>query len=130
MVHEACAAFIVALATVMDPAPAAAAVVAPAGHVETALGIAATTTPAGRLSVKPMPDCAGLPAPLASVKVRVDVPPKSIASGAKAFVSAAWTTVNVAEAAVPVTATGPVADGAEVWFAAAPGVVLVTFTST
>ena len=42
-----------------------------------------------------MPDCAGLPAPLVSVKVSVEVPPTSIVVGANALSSEACTTVSV-----------------------------------
>ena len=37
------------------------------------VGALAITMPAGNVSVNARPDCAGLPAPLAMVKVRVDV---------------------------------------------------------
>ena len=67
----------------------------PEGHVVVTFGAAATTTFAGSVSVKLMPDCAGLPAPLASVKVSVDVPPTSIAAGANALLRDACETVRV-----------------------------------
>src|SRR5260221_9312429 len=57
-------------------------------------GVAATVIAPGSVSVKLMPDCAGLPAPLASVKVRVEVPPTLIVVGANALLSEAWTTVR------------------------------------
>src|SRR5258706_128433 len=53
-------------------------------------GVPATTTLAGSVSVKLMPDCAGLPAPLVTVKVSVDVWPTPSVAGAKALVSAGW----------------------------------------
>src|SRR5476651_2044067 len=59
------------------------------------LGVPATITLAGSVSVKLMPDCAGLPAPLVSVKVRVEVPPTLIVVGANALLSEACTTVSV-----------------------------------
>src|ERR1700681_799411 len=68
---------------------------APDGHVVVTFGAAATTTFAGSVSVKLMPLCAGLPAPLVSVKVSVDVAPWLIVAGAKALLSEAWTTVRV-----------------------------------
>ena len=58
-------------------------------------GAAATAMEAGSVSVKLMPDCAGLPAPLVNVKVSVEVPPTSIVVGAKALLSEACTTVSV-----------------------------------
>src|SRR5258708_34886661 len=84
--HEACAALIEAPVTVMLPLPPAAVTTpAPDAHVVVTFGVAATTTLAGNVSVKLMPDCAGLPAPLVMVKVSVDVPPSSTAVGAKAL---------------------------------------------
>ncbi|HUL95433.1 MAG TPA: hypothetical protein VLT89_05445, partial [Usitatibacter sp.] len=59
-----------ATAIVELPAPAVTAP-APDGHVLVTFGVAATTTFAGSVSVKAMPVCAGLPAPLVSVKVSV-----------------------------------------------------------
>src|SRR5476649_2912472 len=59
------------------------------------LGVPATITLAGSVSAKLMPDCAGLPAPLVIVNVRVEVPPTSIAVGANALLSEACTTVSV-----------------------------------
>src|SRR6185312_494038 len=94
--HEACAAFIEAPVTVIAVAAAAAVTTpVPDGHVVVMLGVPATTTLAGRLSWKLMPDCAGLPAPFVSVKVSVDVPPETIAVGAKALLSEACTTLSV-----------------------------------
>src|SRR5450631_4085357 len=94
--HEACAALMDAPVTVMVPAPATAVTTpVPDGHVVVTFGAAATTTFAGNVSVKLMPDCDGLPAPLVSVKVRVDVPPWLIVVGAKALLSEACTTVSV-----------------------------------
>ena len=45
--------------------------IAPLGQLEVTFGVAAITTLAGSVSVKLIPDCAGLPAPFASVKVSV-----------------------------------------------------------
>ena len=95
-VHEACAAFIVAPVTVMTPLPAAAVTApVPDGHELVTFGVAATTTLAGSVSVKLMPDWAGLPAPFVSVKVSVEIPPWSIVAGAKALASEACDTVSV-----------------------------------
>ncbi len=100
--HEATALVIAAPVTTMELAPAAAITKAglpasapPAGQLLCTFGVAATSTLAGRLSVKPMPDCAGLPAPLVRVKVKVEVPPESITVGANALLSEAWTTFKV-----------------------------------
>ncbi len=105
--HEACAALIEAPVTVMVPAPAAALTApAPDGHVVVMLGAAATSTFAGSVSVKLMPPCAGLPAPLVRVKVSVDVPPATIAAGLNALLSEACTTVSV-WLVMPFTSTPP-----------------------
>src|SRR5471032_91625 len=94
--QEACAALIDAPVMVMVPQPAAAATApAPDGHVVVTFGAAATTTLAGNVSVKLIPDCAGLPAPLASVNVSVETPPETMTLGAKALLSEACTTVSV-----------------------------------
>ena len=94
--HEACAAFIVAPATVITPVPAVAVTTpVPLGQLEVTLGVPAITTLAGSVSVKLMPACAGLPAPFVSVKVSVETPPWLIVAGAKAFVSEACVTVSV-----------------------------------
>src|SRR5258706_4103465 len=94
--HEACAALIEAPVTVMlPPPPTAVAAPVPDGHVVVTFGVAATSTLAGSVSVKLMPDCAGLPAPLVIVKVSVEVPPASIVVGAKALFNDACTTVSV-----------------------------------
>src|SRR5260370_22861290 len=94
--QEACAALIEAPVTVMLPLPPAAVTTpAPDAHVVVTFGVAATTTLAGNVSVKLMPDCAGLPAPLVMVKVSVEVPPTSIVAGAKALFNDARTTVRV-----------------------------------
>src|SRR5450631_2625149 len=100
--HDATAAFMAAPVTVMVPLPAAAvtnagaaAKPAPAGQLLVTFGVAATTTFAGNVSVKLMPDCAGLPAPFVMVNVRVDVPPWLIVVGANALLSEACTTVSV-----------------------------------
>src|SRR5438128_892181 len=92
--QEACAKFIVAPVTVMVPAAAATTPV-PDGHVVVTLGAAATVTFAGSVSVKLIPDCAGLPAPLVSVKVSVEVPPCAIVVGLKALLREACTTLSV-----------------------------------
>src|SRR5260221_9651170 len=69
--HEAWALLIVAPATAIEPPPAAAVTTAvPDGQVVVTFGVAATNTLAGSVSVKLMPDCAGLPAPLVRVKER------------------------------------------------------------
>ena len=57
--------------------------------------MAATTTLAGSVSVKSIPDCAGLPAPFVSVKVSVETPPWAIVAGVKALASEACVTVSV-----------------------------------
>ncbi len=110
IVHEAWAADIVAPVTVIVPVPAAAVTTPGAdGKFVVILGVAATLIAEGRLSVKLMPDCAGLPAPLVIVKVSVDVPPVSMVAGASALLSEACATFNVRLAVPPVSATGPVA---------------------
>src|SRR5512147_3347566 len=86
-VHEAWAAFIVAPVTVITPVPAVAVTTpVPDGQLEVTFGVAAITTLAGSVSVKLIPDCAGLPAPFVSVKVSVEVPPWAMVAGAKALV--------------------------------------------
>src|SRR5450631_394763 len=96
MRQDGCAAFIAALVTVIVPEPAAVATApVPEGHVVVTFGGAATTTLAGSVSVKLMPDCAGLPAALVSVKVSVLVPPTSMEFGLKALLSEACPTVSV-----------------------------------
>src|SRR5471032_2238380 len=95
MRQDGCAAFIVSPVTVMVPEPAGAETApVPEGHVVVAFGAAATATFAGSVSVKLMPDCAGLPAPLVSVKVSVDMPFWLIAAGENALLSEAWTTMS------------------------------------
>src|SRR5450759_2119872 len=86
---EAAATVIVPLAATAVTAPV------PDGQVVVTFGAAAITTLAGNVSVKLMPDCAGLPAPLVSVKVSVDVPPATMVVGLKALLSEACTTVSV-----------------------------------
>src|SRR5258708_25034265 len=100
--HEATALLIAAPVTVMVPLPATALAKAgllakapPAGQLLWMFGVPATVTLAGKVSVKLMPDCAGLPAPLAIVKVRVEVPPTSIVIGAKALLREACPPVSV-----------------------------------
>src|SRR3954467_13091314 len=96
MVQDAWAAFIDAPVTVIVLPPAAAATTAvPLGHELAMAGVPATTTPAGSVSVKLMPASAGLPVPLVSVKVSVEIPPASIAVGPNAFDSVGCTTVTV-----------------------------------
>src|SRR5450432_2382060 len=97
--QEATALFIAAPVMVMVPLLATAAAKAglltkapPTGQLLWMFGVAATTTLAGSESVKLMPLCAGLPAPLVSVKVKVDVPPLSITFGANALLSEACET--------------------------------------
>ncbi len=93
--HEAWALLIVAPVTVTLPAPATAATTpVPDGHVVVTFGAAATVIALGSESVKLMPDCAGLPAPLASVKVRVEVPLWLMVLGANALLTEACTTVS------------------------------------
>jgi hypothetical protein len=76
IVHVACPALIDAPVTVMLLAPPVAATApTPLGQVDAILGDAATVTPVGKLLVKLMPLCAGLPAPLVKVKVKVEVSP-------------------------------------------------------
>ena len=95
-VHEACAAFIVAPVTVMTPLPAVAVTTpVPLGQLAVTFGVAAITTLAGSVSVKLIPDWAGLPAPFVSVKVSVETPPCPIVTGAKALASDACATVSV-----------------------------------
>src|ERR1700704_2526116 len=67
----------------------------PDGQVVVTFGAAATTTLAGSVSVKLMPDCTGLPAPLVSVKGRGEVPPTLMVVGANALLSEACETVSV-----------------------------------
>src|SRR5476649_1410757 len=100
--QEATAAFIAAPVTVIVPLPATAAAktglfakAPPTGQLLWMFGVAATNTFPGSESVKLMPDCAGLPAPLVIVKVRVEVPLPSITFGANALLSEACTTVSV-----------------------------------
>ena len=95
-VQEACAAFIVAPVTVMTPRPAVAETTpVPLGQLEVTFGVAAITTFAGSVSVKLMPDWAGLPAPFVSVKVSVEMPPWSIVAGVNDLASEACVTVSV-----------------------------------
>src|SRR5438132_1810616 len=98
--QEATVAFIARPVTVMLPAAVATKAglftsAPPAGQLLCTLGVAATVTLAGSVSVKLIPDCAGLPAPLVMVKVSVEVPPTSIVVGLKALLSEAWITVSV-----------------------------------
>src|SRR5579862_553393 len=94
--HEAMAALIVAPVTVIDGGAATVETTpVPDEHVVVMFGAAATETLAGRLSVKLMPLCAGLPVPLASVNVSVDVPPCAIVDGENALLSEACVNVTV-----------------------------------
>ncbi len=94
--HEACAADMEAPVTVMVPLPAAAVTTpVPDGHVVVTFGVAATLIADGSVSVKLMPDCAGLPAPLVIVKVSVDVPFWLMVTGANDLSSEVWVTVRV-----------------------------------
>src|SRR4249920_1286293 len=96
IVQEACALFIDAPVTVIEPLPAVAVTTpAPLGHVVATPGVGDTTTFAGSVSVKLMPPCAGLPVPLASVKVRTESVLMSTDEGAKTLASAGCTTVTV-----------------------------------
>src|SRR5258706_7424514 len=93
--HEAWALLIVAPATAIEPPPAAAVTTAvPDGQVAVTFGVAATNTLAGSGSVKLMPDCARLAAPLARVEVSDHVPPWLMTGGAYALSSHACTTFN------------------------------------
>ncbi len=86
MVHEACPLEIVAPVTVIVPLPGRAATApAPLGHVEAMFSGETVTRFAGSVSVKLMPDCAGLPAPLVSVKASVDVAFTSTLAGEKTW---------------------------------------------
>ncbi len=67
----------------------------PAGQLLCTFGVPATTTLAGSVSMKLMPDCAGLPAPFVIVNVSVEVPPTSIAIGLKILSSDDCVTVRV-----------------------------------
>jgi hypothetical protein len=94
--HEAWPLLNAALVTVIElPPPAAATTPTPDGQVVVTAGVAWTSTLAGSVSVKLMPDCGGLPAPLVRVKVSVDMPPTSIAVGTNALFNVACTTVSV-----------------------------------
>ncbi len=94
--HAACAALIVAPVTITVPEPAAAVTTpVPDGQVVVIFGVPATVTLAGSVSEKLTPVCAGLPAPLVSVKVSVEVPPWLMVVGAKALFNDACTTVSV-----------------------------------
>ena len=88
----------------MTPLPALA-LIDPAGQVVPAAGVAATTTLVGKVSTKPKPLCAGLPAPLVMVKVNTDVPPISMVVGANTLLMDACTTARFAVGA-PAPANG------------------------
>src|SRR5258708_7302683 len=107
--HEAWAAPMEAPVTVIVPLPAAPVTApAPDGQVVVMFGAAATSTLAGSVSVKVIPDCAGVPAPLAIVKVSVLVPPAPMVAGLNALVSDACTTAGVS--VVPPLAGAPARD--------------------
>ncbi len=94
--HEAWALFMVAPVTVTLPEPATAVTTpVPDGQVVVMFGVAATVIAPGSVSVKLMPDCAGLPAPLVSVKVTVEVPLTLMVAGANALLTEACTTFKV-----------------------------------
>src|SRR6185312_15433 len=57
----------------------------PAGQLDCTLGVPATATPAGSVSVKLMPDCAGLVPLLVIVNTSVEVPPASMVDATNAF---------------------------------------------
>jgi hypothetical protein len=96
IVQVACALFMDAPATAIDPPPGVAVTApTPLGQVLEIFGIAATSTFVGKVSVKLIPDCAGFPTPLVSVKLNVDVPPWSIVVGVNALFKLACTTVKV-----------------------------------
>src|SRR5450631_414274 len=107
--HEACAALIEAPVTVTVPAPATAVTTpVPDGHVVVTLGSVATVIAEGSVSVKLMPACAGLPAPLVSVKTSVEVPFRLMVTGLKILSSEAWVTVSV-WLVTPLVSTPPTA---------------------
>lgn len=95
-----------------------------------AAGTPEMVKPAGRVSVKAKPLCAGLPAPLLSVKVSTDTPPAATVAGLKALVKAVPSTVRLAVLltlpALPVSAllTPPLV------LAYTPASALVTLTLT
>ncbi len=96
IVHEAWALASAAPLTITVPEPAAAVTApVPDGQVVTRFATAAISTLAGSVSEKLMPDCAGLPAPLVRVKVKVDVPPWLMTVGLKILLSEACTTARV-----------------------------------
>src|SRR5260221_3439866 len=103
IVHEACALFIEAPATTIVPTPAGIATApVPDGQVVVMVGAPAANTLAGRLAVKLMPDGAGLPAPLVSVKVSVQMPPWLMVAGENALFNEACTTARAWPAAFSV----------------------------
>jgi hypothetical protein len=90
MVQEACAALIVAPLTVTMPLPATCRDdCGTARKVEPGVGARGHHHVARQRVVKLIPDCAGLPDPLVSVKVSVEVAPGPIEAGAKALVTPA-----------------------------------------
>src|SRR5262245_45853115 len=105
----ATAAVIVAPETTTLEAPAAAVTVKPgaakappAGQLVWMFGVAATRTLPGRLSVKPMPACAGLVPELVIVKVSVEVPPAAIVVGLNALLSVGGSAVTTTHWSVAV----------------------------
>lgn len=94
-VQVACPEFIAPAENETTPLPALALTV-PAGHVVVAEGVPATITLVGSVSTKPMPLCAGLPAPLVMVNVSTEVAPALIAVGANTLFIDACTTAKLA----------------------------------
>src|ERR1700752_862762 len=98
--HEGTALLSARPVTVIEAAPVATnagllAKAPPAGQLLCTFGGPATSPVAGSVSVKLMPLCAGLPAPLVIVKVSVEVPPVSMVVGLNALLSEACVTVSV-----------------------------------
>jgi hypothetical protein len=95
-----------------------------------AVGVPEMLRPAGKVSVKPKPSCAGLPAPLLMVKLSTATPLGAMEVGLKAFNSCVPTTVMLvvllALPAPPVSVllTPPLV------LAYAPNTVLLTLTLT
>ena len=72
--------------------------------------------PVGKVSPSVIADWAGLVPVLVKVKTRVVVAPSAIEPAPKVLATVGDVTVNVALVVAPVSATGPVADGAVVVF--------------
>ena len=109
------------LETEMTPDPGKAETI-DAGQVPPTPAGFAMTTLVGSVSVKPMPVCAGLPAPLESVNIRTEVPPWSIVAGAKALFKLACLTARLAvfDTVPAASAIGPVTVTPDVAFGSAP----------